>query len=83
MCSRVMIIKMISLVAPEWSFVVSAAKCRGHCKIRLFLETFFPNFPVSRKVPKTGVAFVATADASGEVERVICLGKKVFFLFVL
>ena len=45
-------------------------------------SVFFPIFPVSRTVPKTFIA--AALLLSGEVERVICLGKKeVSFLSVL
>ena len=48
-----------------------------------FSSVFFPIFPVSRKVPKTGVIFVATTSWLDEGERVICLGKKLLFLSVL
>ena len=46
-----------------------------------YSSVFFPIFPVSRTVPKTFIA--AALLLSGEVERVICLGKKVSFLSVL
>ena len=53
------------MIAPEGSFVVSAVKCRGDiiAKIRIHCQNsvFFPIFPVSRIVPKTGVVFVAAA----------------------
>ena len=51
------------LIAPEGSFFVSATERSGDfiCKIRLFQCFFFLDFTVSRKVPKTGVVFVAAA----------------------
>ena len=46
------------------SFVVSAAKGRGNSIAKIvsfFFFNVFTDFPVSQKVPKTGVVFVAAA----------------------
>ena len=74
-----------SIIAHEGSFVLfQPRKVRAiSLQNSSFSSVFTLIFPISRKVPKTGVVFVATAGGSGEVERVICLGKKVLFLFVL
>ena len=54
-------------IAPKGSIVVSVAKGRGGIIAKfVFFFSVFPIFPVSRKVPKTGFIFLATAGRVGE-----------------